>query len=125
MTAPVADAVLGLYRAAREFTRRVVGVEALERAALEYARSRGWVEAKDPRASYVSPSAFVDAALATVKSLGWYEPGVMHAACDRQERLDKRITELEGALRAIRDGQPAGYRMTRSEMESLAREVLR
>jgi hypothetical protein len=37
------EAVLRLYRAAREFTRRVTGVETLEDAALAYAREMGWV----------------------------------------------------------------------------------
>lgn len=39
------EAVLTLYRAAREFTRRVTGVETLESAALAYARELGWAPA--------------------------------------------------------------------------------
>lgn len=41
------EAMLALYRAARDFTRRVAGIDGLERAALAYATSLGWA----PRSS--------------------------------------------------------------------------
>lgn len=71
------EAVLRLYRAAREFTRRVTGVETLEEAALAYAREMGWV----------SPD-----------SAAWSR------AClnaDRVTALEARCDELANALRAI------------------------
>lgn len=90
MTVPVGDAVLGLYRAACEFTRRVVGVEALERAALEYARSKGF-----ERVSWCAERA--QAALDYARSCGWL-PG-QEARSERERRQVERIAELEGALR--------------------------
>lgn len=41
------ESLLTLYRAARDFTRRAIGAEELERAAIAYAKARGWT----PRSS--------------------------------------------------------------------------
>lgn len=51
------EAVLRLYRAAREFTRRVTGVETLEEAALAYARELGWLPAKEMHERSISQAA--------------------------------------------------------------------
>lgn len=113
-------AVLGLYRAAREFTRRVAGDEALERAALAYARSEGWVpaaEAHDIGIEHAKLSEGIDRAyqhridtlerncetlhLVTVASGKDREEymAVLAVKIDECRAKSARVAELEAALR--------------------------
>jgi hypothetical protein len=43
------ESLLALYRAARDFTRRAVSAETLERAALAHAEARGWLAGHQAR----------------------------------------------------------------------------
>lgn len=80
------EAVLRLYRAAREFTRRVTGVETLEEAALAYAKELGWVEARE-MLTVDKPRVVADADL---------------------RALHTRISELQSVLRdLLASGDPA------------------
>lgn len=99
----VDDTVLALYRAAREFTRRVTGVETLERAALDYARARGWT----PPGDYIStPIALTEREITA--------------------NLRTRVSMLESAIRAIAEQQNEGdgAHHTLTDAINNAREVL-
>jgi hypothetical protein len=84
------EAVLRLYRAAREFTRRVTGVETLEEAALAYAREMGWAPTP-PVPLVVNVRADADAVIAEQR---------------------RRIGELKTALRDILSGSDDGVMCT-------------
>lgn len=43
------ESLLTLYRAARDFTRRAIGAEELERAAIAHAEARGWLAGHQAR----------------------------------------------------------------------------
>lgn len=96
------ESLLALYRAARDFTRRAVSADALERAAIAHAEARGW---RRPNA------AGAERTLAT-------------AFARSTTRAGERVVALETAIRDVAerldatDGQPNAW-VVRDVVEKL------
>ncbi len=100
------ESLLTLLRAARDFTRRAIGAEELERAAIAHAEARG----------FVSASAAHDIA-------------IEHATLGKNmdAAYQRRIDALEAALRAISDAEKREPQNSRGAVEVAlvaARKVL-
>lgn len=100
----MSEAFLALYRAARDFTRRAIDGVALEAAALDYARARGWVPASEAR--HVSSLRQNERIAELEQRLAQRAPvplvvNVQANADATIAEQRKRIAELESAVRTL------------------------